>query len=90
MFCPQDVDPTRGPGAGEGEGPVWVNATPLASMPGLEVLLHGNGVAQGVDKGMVKDASGSWCWESPHLGWNPALQGNGWMLAVAGGHVMET
>ena len=28
-------------------------------------------MAQGADKGMVRDASGSWCWESLHFGWNP-------------------
>ena len=75
-----DEGPTRGWGARDGEGPAWVNATLLASVPCLEVLLHGNGVAQGGEKGMAKGASGFWCWESPLFGQNPVLQGNGQIL----------
>ena len=89
VFRLWDVDPTCGPGAEEGKGLVWVNATPLASVPCLEVLLRGNGMAQGADKGMVRDASGSWCWESLHFGWNPVLQGNGRMLLAAAGGCLK-
>lgn len=49
------------PVAEEGKGLAGVSevsAPALASVPGLEVLLHRNGVAQGFGKGMVKGASG--------------------------------
>ena len=85
VFHLWNVGPTCCPGARGGKGLVWVNATPSASVPCLEVLFRGNGMAQGPDKGMVRDASGCWCWESLHFGWDPVLQGNGRMLAAAGG-----
>lgn len=37
-------------------------------------------MAQGFEKGVVKGASGFWCWESLQFGRNPVLQGNGQAL----------
>lgn len=64
-------------GPEKGEGPAGVNASPWLQ---YLVLLRGNGVAQGLEKGAVKGASGFWCWESPQVGRNPVLQGNGQIL----------
>jgi hypothetical protein len=71
-----------------GRGQAGTGDTPLASVPRSEVLLRGNGVAQGLGKReVVKGAPGSWAEPGslPLLGQDPALLGNSRMLLAVTG-----